>query len=159
MKWGWLWEIMIDYWTHNVIELIIYYRIMSSWFIRFWIYHELMKAIIGCLSHFYYFCWFNRTGSPIFRQRPNARKYLISSHITSQHIIISPYHHIIISYRNIIDPRSQVSYHLSSIICDTIIIIIIIIIIKPLLKIFNECRSLTGGGRIKPLFIKPLNYH
>ena len=27
-----------------------------------------------------------------------------------------------------------------------IIIIIIIIIIKPLLKIFNECRSLTGAG-------------
>ena len=23
--------------------------------------------------------------------------------------------------------------------------------IKPLLKIFNECKSLTGGGRIKPL--------
>ena len=32
-----------------------------------------------------------------------------------------------------------------------IIITIIIIIIKPLLKIFNECRSLTGGERIKPL--------
>ena len=31
-----------------------------------------------------------------------------------------------------------------------IIIIIIIIIIKPLLKIFNECRSLTGVGELNP---------
>ena len=30
------------------------------------------------------------------------------------------------------------------------IIIIIIIIIKPLLKIFNECRSLTGVGELNP---------
>ena len=31
-----------------------------------------------------------------------------------------------------------------------IIIIIIIIIIKPLLKIFNECKSLTGAGELNP---------
>ena len=31
-----------------------------------------------------------------------------------------------------------------------IIIIVIIIIIKPLLKIFNECRSLTGVGELNP---------
>ena len=31
-----------------------------------------------------------------------------------------------------------------------IIIMIIIIIIKPLLKIFNECRSLTGVGELNP---------
>ena len=30
------------------------------------------------------------------------------------------------------------------------IIIIIIIIIIPLLKIFNECRSLTGVGELNP---------
>ena len=30
------------------------------------------------------------------------------------------------------------------------IIINIIIIIKPLLKIFNECRSLTGVGELNP---------
>jgi len=30
------------------------------------------------------------------------------------------------------------------------ITITIIIIIKPLLKIFNECRSLTGVGKLKP---------
>ena len=29
-------------------------------------------------------------------------------------------------------------------------VIIIIIIIKPLLKIFNECRSLTGVGELNP---------
>ena len=31
-----------------------------------------------------------------------------------------------------------------------IIIIIIIIIIQPLLKIFNQCRSLTGVGKFIP---------
>jgi len=30
------------------------------------------------------------------------------------------------------------------------IIIVIIIIIKPLLKIFNECRSFTGVGKLNP---------
>ena len=40
--------------------------------------------------------------------------------------------------------------HIIIIIIITIIIIIIIIIIKPLLKIFNECRSLTGVGELNP---------
>ena len=31
-----------------------------------------------------------------------------------------------------------------------VIVIVIIIIIKPLLKIFNECRSLTGVGELNP---------
>ena len=36
------------------------------------------------------------------------------------------------------------------IIISIIIIIIIINIIKPLLTIFNECRSLTGVGELNP---------
>ena len=38
-----------------------------------------------------------------------------------------------------------------------IIIIIIIIIIKPLLKIFNECRSLTGVGELNPYWRSSMN--
>jgi len=40
--------------------------------------------------------------------------------------------------------------HIHIIIIIIIIITIIIIIIKPLLKIFNECRSLTGVGELNP---------
>ena len=36
-------------------------------------------------------------------------------------------------------------------------IIIIIIIIKPLLKIFNECRSLTGVGELNPYWRSSMN--
>ena len=38
-----------------------------------------------------------------------------------------------------------------------IIIILIIIIIKPLLKIFNECRSLTGVGELNPYWRSSMN--
>ena len=38
-----------------------------------------------------------------------------------------------------------------------IIITIIIIIIKPLLKIFNECRSLTGVGELNPYWRSSMN--
>ena len=38
-----------------------------------------------------------------------------------------------------------------------VIVIIIIIIIKPLLKIFNECRSLTGVGELNPYWRSSMN--
>ena len=38
-----------------------------------------------------------------------------------------------------------------------IIIIVIIIIIKPLLKIFKECRSLTGVGELNPYWRSSMN--
>ena len=38
-----------------------------------------------------------------------------------------------------------------------IIIIIVIIIIRPLLKIFNECRSLTGVGKLNPYWRSSMN--
>ena len=38
-----------------------------------------------------------------------------------------------------------------------IIIIIIINIIKPLLTIFNECRSLTGVGELNPYWRSSMN--
>jgi len=38
-----------------------------------------------------------------------------------------------------------------------IIIIIIIIIVKPLLKIFNECRSLTGVGELNLYWRSSMN--
>ena len=43
------------------------------------------------------------------------------------------------------------------IIIITIITIIIIIRIKPLLKIFNECRSLTGVEELNPPLLKIFN--
>ena len=38
-----------------------------------------------------------------------------------------------------------------------ILILIIIIIIKPLLEIFNECRSLTGVGELNPYWRPSMN--
>jgi len=43
------------------------------------------------------------------------------------------------------------------IIINIIIIIIIINIIKPLLTIFNECRSLMGVGELNPYWRSSLN--
>ena len=41
-------------------------------------------------------------------------------------------------------------HHIIIIIIILIIIITIIIIVKPLLKFFNECRSVTGVGELNP---------
>ena len=38
-----------------------------------------------------------------------------------------------------------------------IVIIIIIMMIRPLLKIFNECRSLTGVGELNPYLRSSMN--
>jgi len=52
--------------------------------------------------------------------------------------------------RNRNHDRQRIVIIIIIIIIIVIVILIIIIIIKPLLKVFNECRSSTGVGELNP---------